>query len=131
MNKQFLTVAIISVFCQFNLISARTSDELRITLPDESKLVGRTLRSYSGRSIKAWLGIPYAKAPIGHLRFKVIFVYRKNFYFAFILTMIMIQQNKIKLSVVHKNRHNKTFELYSGFTSLCFTRLSKHSLNVN
>lgn len=73
MNQHLFIVAIISVFCLFGLISARTSDELRITLPDKSKLIGRTLRSHSGKSIKAFLGIPYAKPPIGHLRFKVIF----------------------------------------------------------
>lgn len=71
MNKQFLIVAIISVLCVFDLITARTSDELRITLANGSKLVGRTLRSHSGKTIKAFLGIPYAKPPIGHLRFKV------------------------------------------------------------
>lgn len=48
-----------------------TSDELRITLSNGSKLVGRYLRSYSGRPIKAFMGIPYAKPPLGPLRFKV------------------------------------------------------------
>lgn len=57
--------------CLVALTVARTSDELRITLPNGSKLVGRTLRSYGGRSIKSFLGVPYAKPPIGDLRFKV------------------------------------------------------------
>lgn len=48
-----------------------TSDELRITLSNGSKLVGRYLRSYSGRPIKAFMGVPYAKPPLGPLRFKV------------------------------------------------------------
>lgn len=52
-------------------VDARTSDELRITLPNESKLIGRALRSHDGRPIKAFMGIPYAKPPIGELRFKV------------------------------------------------------------
>lgn len=81
MNQHFFIVAIISVFSLFDLISARTSDELRITLPDESKLIGRTLRSHSGKSIKAFLGIPYAKPPIGHLRFKVNFCFFFRFCF--------------------------------------------------
>lgn len=57
----------------FELIAGRTSDELRITLPNGSKLIGRALRSHGGRPIKAFLGIPYAKPPVGQLRFKVIF----------------------------------------------------------
>lgn len=57
--------------CLVALIVARTSDELRITLPNGSKLIGRTLRSYGGRSIKSFLGVPYAKPPLGDLRFKV------------------------------------------------------------
>lgn len=75
MNKQFFVLVLISFF---GFTIARTSEELRITLPNGSKLVGRKLRSHNGRSIKAFLGIPYAKPPIGHLRFKVIFI-RINF----------------------------------------------------
>lgn len=69
MTKQIFILILISFF---GLISARTSEELRITLPNGSKMVGRKLRSHNGRSIKAFLGVPYAKPPIGHLRFKVI-----------------------------------------------------------
>lgn len=57
----------------FSVIIARTSDELRVTLPNGSKLVGRALRSHNGRPIKAFMGIPYAKPPLNHLRFKVNF----------------------------------------------------------
>lgn len=71
MNKRFAISLFIAVVGLFGLIVARTSDELRITLPSGSKLVGRALRSHGGRSIKAFLGIPYAKPPVGHLRFKV------------------------------------------------------------
>lgn len=59
---------------------ARTSDELRITLPNGSKLIGRTLRSYGGRPIKSFLGVPYAKPPLGSLRFKVRDFYIKFFF---------------------------------------------------
>lgn len=52
-------------------VNGRISDELRITLPNNSKLIGRVLRSHSGRSIKAFMGIPYAKPPLNELRFKV------------------------------------------------------------
>lgn len=57
--------------CLVALIVARTSEELRVTLPNGSKLIGRTLRSYGGRSIKSFLGVPYARPPVGDLRFKV------------------------------------------------------------
>lgn len=50
------------------------SEELRVTLPNGSKLVGRYLRSFSGRTIKGFTNIPYAKPPIGPLRFKVSFI---------------------------------------------------------
>ncbi|XP_031627736.1 venom carboxylesterase-6 [Contarinia nasturtii] len=63
-------VCFIVIFSIISSISARTSNELRITLPNGSKLVGRQLRSHEGRPIKAFLGIPYAKPPVGHLRFK-------------------------------------------------------------
>lgn len=52
-------------------VNGRTSDELRIRLPNTSKLIGRVLRSHIGRSIKAFMGIPYAKPPLNELRFKV------------------------------------------------------------
>lgn len=55
----------------FEFTIARTSDELRVTLPNGNKLIGRALRSHGGRSIKAFLGVPYAKPPVGNLRFKV------------------------------------------------------------
>lgn len=57
----------------FGLVLTITSDELRITLTNGSKLVGRYLRSYSGRPIRAFTSIPYAKPPLGALRFKVNF----------------------------------------------------------
>jgi len=38
---------------------------------DQGKLTGSSLRSRNGREFKAFQGIPYAKSPIGDLRFKV------------------------------------------------------------
>lgn len=74
MNKQLVVLLFISISISLiALISARTSDELRVTLPNGSKLVGRTLRSHDGRTIKSFLGVPYAKPPLGQLRFKVNF----------------------------------------------------------
>lgn len=59
------------IVCALQFVSTIISDELRVTLSNGSKLVGRYLRSYSGRPIKAFTGIPYAKPPLGPLRFKV------------------------------------------------------------
>lgn len=68
----FLFIVVFDIF--FALIAARTSDELRITLPNGSKLVGRTFRSHDGKPIKAFLRVPYAKPPLHHLRLKVNFI---------------------------------------------------------
>ena len=59
------------VLCLIVLGSSRTSENLKVQLPDGSRMVGRYLTSDSGRGIRAFMGIPYAEAPIGELRFKV------------------------------------------------------------
>lgn len=64
---------IILIIGSLGCVLTITSDELRVKLSNGSKLVGRYLRSYSGRPIKAFMHIPYAKPPIGPLRFKVSF----------------------------------------------------------
>lgn len=48
---------------------ARISDDLKVRVED-GKLVGRYLTSESGRTIRAFMGIPYAEPPVGKLRFK-------------------------------------------------------------
>lgn len=55
-------------------VESRTSEELRLTLPNGSKLVGRGLLSHDGRPIKAYMGIPYAEPPLDDLRFRVRFL---------------------------------------------------------
>jgi hypothetical protein len=67
MLKLILLGLLLYVCC----VSARTSESLKVQLPDGSKLVGRYLTSDSGKGIRAWMGVPYAEAPIGELRFKV------------------------------------------------------------
>lgn len=66
-------------------VEGRTSEDLRITLPNGSKLVGRGLQSHDGKVIKAFMGIPYAQPPLGNLRFKVndLCLYRLRFEFQF------------------------------------------------
>lgn len=51
------------------LCQARTSPELKVRVED-GKVVGRYLTSESGKTIRAFMGIPYAEPPVGKLRFK-------------------------------------------------------------
>lgn len=67
MNMKFVVLIATLMLTEIN---GRTSDKLKITLPHGGKVIGRYLHSFSGRSILAFLGIPYAKPPIGELRFK-------------------------------------------------------------
>lgn len=39
----------------------------------EGKLRGCTKKNYNGEDILAFLGVPFARPPIGNLRFKVIY----------------------------------------------------------
>lgn len=39
---------------------------------DQGRVMGASLKSRNGRGFKAFFGIPYAKPPVGNLRFKVI-----------------------------------------------------------
>lgn len=73
MRRRKDIVILLTILSILGLASTFTSDELRVTLSNGSKLVGRYLRSYSGRTIKGFTAIPFAKPPIGTLRFKVIY----------------------------------------------------------
>ena len=50
-------------------ISGRTSDSLKVTTKN-GVLVGRHSSTHSGRAMRSFMGIPYAKPPVGDLRFK-------------------------------------------------------------
>uniref|UniRef100_T1GNS1 Carboxylesterase type B domain-containing protein n=1 Tax=Megaselia scalaris TaxID=36166 RepID=T1GNS1_MEGSC len=52
------------------VISNVVASDLRIELKHGGSLIGTNLKSYKGRQIRSFLGIPYAKPPIGDLRFK-------------------------------------------------------------
>lgn len=51
------------------LCRARTSTDLQVRIED-GRMVGRYLTTQSGRTIRAFMGIPYAEPPVGDLRFR-------------------------------------------------------------
>lgn len=57
-------------FCLLTGIShARTSEDLKVRI-ESGRVIGRYLTSESGRTIRAFMGIPYAEPPVGDLRFR-------------------------------------------------------------
>lgn len=48
----------------------KVSDELKVTLPHGGALEGKYMTSHRGQGIRAFLGIPFAEPPLGHLRFE-------------------------------------------------------------
>lgn len=57
------------LLCLLGMGAARTSSDLRVRV-DDGRLLGRYLTSESGRTIRAFMGIPYAEPPVENLRFK-------------------------------------------------------------
>lgn len=66
-----VVLSLVTICSMFGISSGRTSKELRVSLPNGSKLLGRHLRSHDGKGIRAFMGIPYAEPPVGDLRFRV------------------------------------------------------------
>lgn len=63
MLKIFFFVA----FC--GLARSRLSHDLRVRV-DDGRMIGRYLTSETGKTIRAFMGIPYAQPPVGELRFR-------------------------------------------------------------
>lgn len=49
----------------------RTSETLKVQLSHGGTVVGRYLTTVKGRGMRAFMGVPYAKPPVGELRFMV------------------------------------------------------------
>lgn len=67
-----LKIFLLLQFCgliHFSFVASRTASELEVQIED-GKIVGRYLTSLSGRSVRAFMGIPYAEPPVGNLRFR-------------------------------------------------------------
>jgi carboxylesterase type B len=60
---------IIFIFALCGLTRARTSNDLKVRIED-GRVIGRYLTSESGKTIRAFMKIPYAEAPVGNLRFR-------------------------------------------------------------
>jgi len=56
--------------CLWNYCFTYEDNDGMIVEINEGKIMGRHMLSYSGRTIRAFTGIPYAKPPVGDLRFK-------------------------------------------------------------
>jgi hypothetical protein len=48
---------------------ARTSKDLKVRI-ESGRIIGRYLTSESGRTIRAFMGVPYTEPPVGDLRFR-------------------------------------------------------------
>ena len=59
------------VLVEIGLVVGRTSEILKVKLDHGGVLVGRHLTTVNGRHMRAFMGVPYAKPPVGELRFKV------------------------------------------------------------
>ncbi|CRK89381.1 CLUMA_CG003135, isoform A [Clunio marinus] len=64
MIKIFILFALLCGFCL-----ARTSKDLKVRI-DDGRIIGRYLTTENGKTIRAFMGIPYAEPPIKNLRFK-------------------------------------------------------------
>lgn len=62
-----LKVILLLFFCGVCL--ARIAKDLQVRV-DDGRMIGRYMTSLSGKTIRAFMGIPYAEPPVGELRFR-------------------------------------------------------------
>lgn len=67
-KMDFLTIFLLLVCVQFGS-SFQDTEDLTLRIND-GQILGRYMTSESGRTIKAFMGIPFARPPVGNLRFK-------------------------------------------------------------
>lgn len=89
------------VLITFMLIFGFISGIENILHLKQGKIIGRYLKSREGRVFKSFQGIPYAKPPVGDLRFKVNFIY--------------YLENCIVFFKMLRNLGNVTFKSLLGF----------------
>ena len=65
--KFLISGSLILTLCNF--CYSFTSENLRVRIND-GKILGRYMTSISGKTIRAFMSIPYAAPPVGELRFK-------------------------------------------------------------
>lgn len=64
---RMLKILLVLIIC--GMCRARTSKDLRVRTED-GRVIGRYMTSVSGRTIRAFMGIPYAEPPVDDLRFR-------------------------------------------------------------
>lgn len=71
MLRTLQVLVLLVVVALLQISNAFTSESLKIKLNHGGVLVGRHYVTVKGRHMRAFMGIPYAKPPVGELRFKV------------------------------------------------------------
>ncbi|KAL5279955.1 CES5A.2 family protein [Megaselia abdita] len=66
----FNRAIIVLLLFYFSLSESFTSESLKVKLDHGGVLVGRHYVTINGRHMRAFMGIPYAKPPVGDLRFR-------------------------------------------------------------
>jgi len=68
---KLLVLFYLIVLAHYDIASGDESKETLVTIPSLGQVRGSLMNSVGGRQFLAFRGIPYAKPPIGNLRFKV------------------------------------------------------------
>lgn len=66
---------------------------------EQGKLRGKICKDYNGRPFYSFQGIPYAKPPVGDLRFKVSKVNNKSKKYVCKLCLLILSSTEVILSI--------------------------------